>query len=147
METVLVFPQDAHREAGETARYGSSHAGHEGIEGVSTRAVNASKQHGTELGGQGRRPGGNGIYAEIQMMSGGWLGHKEATRENILEKGGNRKRPEESVWLEPEHELSAHGSCMAFLDSVFYPNPRAEPSKDLNEKSKMNYSSCWRSDG
>lgn len=147
METVLVFPQDAHREAGETARHGSSHAGHEGSEGVSTTAVNASKQPGTELGGQGRRPGGNGIYAEIQMMAGGWLGHKEARRENILEKGGNRKRPEESVWLEPERELSGHGSCMDFLDSAFYPNPRAEPSKGLNEESKMNYSGCWRSDG
>lgn len=76
-------------------------------------------------------------------MAGGWLGHKEARRENILEKGGNCKRPEESVWLEPECELSGHGSCMAFLDSAFYPNPRAEPAKGLNEESKMNHSGCW----
>lgn len=110
-------------------------------------AVNASKQHGPELGGQGRHPGGNGIYDEIQMMAAGWLGHKEARRENILEKGGNHKRPEEPVWLELECELSGHGSCMACLDSVFYPNPRAEPSKGLNEESKMNYSGCWTSDG
>lgn len=146
METVLVFPQDAHREAGET-RHGRLHAGHEGSEGISTRAVNTSRLHVARLGGQGRHPGGNGIYAEIQMMAGSWLGHRETRRQNILEKGGNNKRPEESVWLEPDHELSGHGSCMAFLDSAFYPKLGAEPSKGLNGESKMNYSGCWRSDG
>lgn len=108
MEIVLVFPHGAHREAGETARQGSSHAGHEGCEEVSTRAVKTSRQYVTRLEGQGRCLAGNSIDAETQMMARNWLGNKELRRENILEKGGNSKRPEEPIWLEPEHELNDH---------------------------------------
>lgn len=41
-----------------------------GNEGVSTRAVKASRQHLTSLGGQRRHPVGNGVSAETQIMAG-----------------------------------------------------------------------------
>lgn len=43
------------------------------------------------------------------MMVGIWLGYKEVSRENILEKGIKSKRFEEFVWLEFERELIGFG--------------------------------------